>query len=213
VPHQCDAKLGYYQVPTAYLGYKPDDAPSVLLHCIKVLGGLLFEEKSLNNPDTLTWTEAMSESPDNVTKWLEAVDKEIKALEEKETWKEVPLSEATIKVIPGTWVFRQKIAPDGTTTKWKARIFLVLSLLLHWTIKALNFANAFVQATLDEDVFAYLPRGFRSMLQTQGDRACLKLRKSLYGLTCAPRLWFMHLEKALCDIGFQKRLYDKCLLY
>jgi hypothetical protein len=130
----------------------------------------------------------MSESAENVSKWLAAADKEIKALEEKETWMEVPQSEATIKIIPGTWVFRRKRAPDGATPKWKAwwvlhrdllsisfktyapivawptvRIFLVLALLLQWTIKALDFANAFVQATLDEDVFAYLPRGYQSM--------------------------------------------------
>jgi hypothetical protein len=94
------------------------------------------------------------------------------------------------------------------------RIFLVLSLLLSWTIKALDFANAFVQAKLDHDVFAYLPRGYYSMLTTkEGDRACLKLRKSLYGLTCAPRLWFIHLERALNELEFKKSSYDKCLLF
>jgi hypothetical protein len=218
--HQADVRLGYYQVPSAYLGYRPDEAPSIYLHRIDVPRDLLFKKKSTTDPDTPTWDEAMSESPDKVKKWLEAADKEVKALEEKQTWQEVPLSTSTVKVIPGTWVFRCKRAPDGTITKMKARwvlrgtlldvdfetyapvvvwptvwIFLVLSLLLSWTIKALDFANAFVQAKLDHDVFAYLPRGYYSMLNTQeGDRACFKLRKSLYGLTCAPRLWFIHLE-------------------
>jgi hypothetical protein len=90
---------------------------------------LLFEKKSLNDPDTLTWGEAMSESAENVSKWLTAAEKEIKALKEKETWMEVPQSEATIKVIPGTWVFRRKRAPDGTITKWKARWALCRDLL------------------------------------------------------------------------------------
>jgi hypothetical protein len=51
------------------------------------------------------------------------------------------------------------------------------------------------------------------MMTQEGDQACLKLRKSLYGLTCAPRLWFKHLEKALTELGFQKSLNDKCLLF
>jgi hypothetical protein len=59
----------------------------------------------------------MKESPENVTKWLTAADMEIKALEEKETWQEAPLSSATVKVIPGTWVFRRKRDPQGNITK------------------------------------------------------------------------------------------------
>jgi hypothetical protein len=63
----------------------------------------------------------MDESPKEVKKWLEAADKEVKALEEKETWKEVPLSTSMVKVIPGTRVFLRKRAPDGPITKIKAR--------------------------------------------------------------------------------------------
>jgi hypothetical protein len=85
---------------------------------------------------------------------------------------------------------------------------------ISWTIKALHFANTFVQAKLDHNVFAYLPRGYYSILNTQeGDIACLKLRKSLYGLNCAPRLWFIHLERALSELEFKKSSYNKCLLF
>jgi hypothetical protein len=60
------------------------------------------------------------------------------------------------------------------------RIFMVLGLTLHWTVKALDFDNAFVQAEIDHDVFAFLPRGYYSMIKTQiGDKAYLKLKKSL----------------------------------
>jgi hypothetical protein len=113
---------------------------------------------------------------------LTAANVEIQALEEKETRQEVPLSSATVKVIPGTWVLRRKRDPQGTITKWKARwvlqgdpqgvdfhtyasvvawstvrIFLVLSLILQWFTKALDFDNGFVQAAIDHDVYAYLP--------------------------------------------------------
>jgi hypothetical protein len=141
-------------------------------------------------------------------------------------------------VIPGTWVFRRKRSPDGTITKWKARwvlrgdlqdvdfdtyasvvawstvtIFMVLGLILRWTVKALDFDNAFVQAEIDHEVFAFLPRGYCSMIKTQiGDKACLKLKKSLYGLSVAPKLWYEHLLRGLKKLGFKHSSYDKCLL-
>jgi hypothetical protein len=107
-------------VPSAYLGYRPDKAPSIYLHRIDVPRDLLFKKKSTTYLDNITWDEVMSESPDEVKKWLETADKEVKALEEKQTWQEVPLSTSTVKFIPGTWVFRRKRALDGTITKMKA---------------------------------------------------------------------------------------------
>jgi hypothetical protein len=118
---QTDVTLGYYLVPSAYLGYHPDEAPNIYVHQIEMPQELLFERKLSTDPDTLTWDEAMNESPEEVKKWLEAAKKEVKALKAKQTWKEVPLSTSTVKVIPGTWVFRRKRAPDGAITKMKAR--------------------------------------------------------------------------------------------
>ena len=36
-------------------------------------------------------------------------------------WEEVPVTEATSKILPGTWVFRQKRTPDCEIYKFKAR--------------------------------------------------------------------------------------------
>ena len=236
--------VGYYTVPSSYLGYKPTEAPRVYLH--RVDGSmsnkptdLEFFKATVSDPDTLTWDEAMAEGPENVAKWLEAADKEIKALEGKEAWNERALSDATVKVIPGTWVFRRKRSPAGEITKWKARwvlrgdlqevnfdtyaavvawstvrIFLVMSLLLGWTTKALDFDNAFIQAKLDHECWAYLPRGYYSMMSLRhGDKACLRLNKSVYGLKVAPKLWFEHLKRGLVELGFKSSSYDECLLY
>ena len=93
-------------------------------------------------------------------------------------------------------------------------IFLVLSLLLGWTTKALDFDNAFIQAKLDHECFAYLPRGYHSMMALRpGDQACLKLNKSVYGLRVAPKLWFEHLKQGLTELGFKSSSYDECFLY
>ncbi|CAI7793177.1 unnamed protein product [Closterium sp. NIES-54] len=55
-------------------------------------------------------------------KWREAMDKELKALEDRNTWKIVPIGVAHNKtVLTGKWVFRVKTKPDGTIDKFKAR--------------------------------------------------------------------------------------------
>ena len=46
-----------------------------------------------------------------------------------------------------------------------------------------------------------------------GQRTILRLRKSQYGLTIAPKLWYEHLRKALDDMGFKASSYDPCLLF
>ena len=145
------------------------------------------------------------------------------------------ISEAKTRILPGTWVFRRKRTPDGTISKYKARycvrgdlqeviqdtfapvvawstvrLFLVLSLTLAWKTSTIDFSSAFVQAPLADPVWIQLPRGFRS---EQGSNTCLRLLKSLYGLSVAPRLWYQHLSEALREEGFKPCANDPCLLF
>ena len=189
---------------------------------------------SVSDPDTLSFNEAMSDR-DNVEKWLKAAHDEIQSLQKNGTWKEVPITEAKTRILPGTWVFRRKRTPDGTISKYKARycvrgdlqenvqetfapvvawstvrLFLVLSLTLNWKTCTIDFSSAFVQAPLSNPVWIHLPRGFRS---PRGHGTCLQLLKSLYGLSVAPRLWYQHLSEALREEGFKACANDPCLLY
>ena len=200
--------------------YQPNDLLSMM-------------KASISDPDTLSYDEAMRDN--DIDRWKEAAENEIRELEEKGTWTEVPKSEATTRILPGTWVFKRKRSPDGEIRKYKARycvrgdlqeteeenyspvvnwstirIVLVLSLVLGWELACIDFNNAFVQATLHEPVWIHLPRGFRS---SSPGTMCLRLLKSLYGLSSAPRLWYDHLVKALLEDGFQMSKHDKCLLY
>ncbi|CAI7841189.1 unnamed protein product [Closterium sp. NIES-54] len=55
-------------------------------------------------------------------KWREAMDRELKALKERNTWKVVPISMTRNKtILTGKWVFRVKTKADGTIDKFKAR--------------------------------------------------------------------------------------------
>ncbi|KAI2491580.1 hypothetical protein MHU86_22985 [Fragilaria crotonensis] len=174
---------------------------------------------------------------EHVTKWMEAAAKEVASLEKNGTWKEVSILEAKTKILPGTWVFRRKRSPDGEVTKYKARycvrgdleegepetyapvvawssvrLFLVLSLTLGWQTCSIDFSSAFVQANLTDPVWIHMPRGFKSD-QPSDQRTCLRLVKSLYGLSVAPRLWYQHIREALLLQGLKQSATDSCLLY
>ena len=133
----------------------------------------------------------------------------------KDTWVEVPTSEATSKILPGTWVFHHKRAPTGIITKFKARycvrgdlqedipetyapvvswstirLVLVFTLTQKWYLICVDFNNAFVRADLNDPVWIHLPRGYKSKSTTP---TCLRLKKSLYGLSVVPKLWNQYL--------------------
>jgi hypothetical protein len=86
-----------------------------------------------------------------------------------------------------------------------------MAIVLEWKTISIDFSNAFVQAKLDTPVWIHLPRGFRSSLPG-GRPTCLRLLRSLYGLSTAPRLWYQHLFKAFEELGFVPSQYDACLL-
>ena len=159
---------------------------------------------------------------ENRNKWIEAACSEIRSLEKLDCWVEIDIDQATTKILPGTWVFREKRALDGTFKKFKARycirgdlqegsfdtyahivqfssirLFLVWSIMFGWYTCSIDFSNAFIQAALNESTFIHLPRGFRS---GRGRNTCLKLKRSLYGLA-VPRLYFQHLILPLKEEG------------
>lgn len=185
------------------------------------------------DPDTLTFDQAMTDTA-NLEAWKTAAAKEIAQLEARNTWTEVPTTQAATKILPGTWVFRIKRSPDGTILKYKARycvrgdlqgfvpdtyapvvswttirLFLACTFQKKWVTATIDFSNAFIQAPLPDPVWIHAPRGFHSAKPNM----CLRLDKSLYGLAQAPRLWHDHLFKALVELGFKAANEDSCLLF
>ncbi|CAI7796873.1 unnamed protein product [Closterium sp. NIES-53] len=119
-------------------------------------------------------------------KWREAMDKELKALEDRNTWKFVPISVARNKtILTGKWVFRVKTKADGTIEKFKARrvvrgfdqehgrdftetfapvsrhtslrIILAIAAMKKKKLQQIDVANAFLYALVDAEIFVELP--------------------------------------------------------
>ncbi len=100
-----------------------------------------------------------------------------------------------------------------TKSRWEQRKYHDLH-VLGCPVYALEktISSAFVQANLTDPVWIHMPRGFKSD-QPSDQRTCLRLVKSLYGLSVTPRLWYQHICKALPLQGLKQSATDSCLLY
>ncbi|CAI7861175.1 unnamed protein product [Closterium sp. NIES-53] len=166
-------------------------------------------------------------------KWREAMDKELKALEDRKTWKIVPISVARNKtILTGKWVFRVKTKGDGTIEKFKARwvvrgfdqehgrdftetfapasrhtslrIILAIAAMKKKKLRQIDVANVFLYAPVDAEIFVELPHSSHG----ESNQVC-QLLKSLYGIKQAPRLWQQHLHARLIRIGFKQLPHDQ----
>ena len=199
-----------------------------------------FALAAAKDPDLLTFEQAMND-PD-VHHWRAAAKREIDQLDAKGTWDIVLQSEATSKILPGTWVFKRKRTPDGTIKSHKARycvrgdlqegefetyapvvafstirMFLVLAMMFNWHTCTIDFNNAFVQCNLEEPIWVHFPRGFH--YGEPGDprkhdkTKCYRLNKSLYGIAIAPRLFYQNIHKAMIELDFVQSQHDPCLYF
>jgi hypothetical protein len=157
--------------------------------------------------------------------WRQAMQTEMKAIEDNRTW-EVAELPAGQKAIGLKWVFKVKKDANGKILKHKARlvakgyaqvqgvdfdevfapvarietviVLLALAAEGGWQVHHMDVKSAFLNGDLTETVFVRQPPGF---VVGKGDKV-LKLRKALYGLRQAPRAWNSKLDKELIALGF-----------
>ncbi|CAM8993843.1 unnamed protein product [Rhodiola kirilowii] len=170
------------------------------------------------------------------TQWVEAMNKEIKALEGNNTWvlTELPKDKT---VVDCKWIYKIKYLADGSIERFKARLvargftqvegldyhetfapvakmttvrcLLAIAAARNWPLHQLDVDNAFLHGTLEEEVYMKLPPGFYRKEKAAG-KVC-KLVKSLYGLKQASRQWFAKFSDSLIEFGFKSSLNDYSL--
>ncbi|CAA7030339.1 unnamed protein product [Microthlaspi erraticum] len=146
--------------------------------------------------------------------WCEAMDVEIVALEETDTWDVVSLPPDK-HCIGCKWVFKIKFLADGSVERHKARLVakgytqeegvdynetfspvvkltsvklvLALAAVFGLSLTQLDISNAFLNGDLDEEIYMKLPPGYASKQGDLPPNAVCKLKKSLYGLKQASR--------------------------
>lgn len=180
--------------------------------------------------DPKTYFEAIN-SPER-EHWIAAMKEEIASIESHCTWESTKLPPGR-KAVGSKWVYKAKLGENGEVVRYKARLVAkgftqkfgvdydevfapvarstTLRLLLSvagmrgLVVKHYDIKTAFLNGTLDEEIFMRAPEGSGFEGQT------LLLKKSLYGLKQAARVWNRALHEALMKVGFVQSLNDKCL--
>lgn len=169
---------------------------------------------------------------DEAEKWIEAMEEELKSIDKNETWELCELPRER-KAVGSKWVFKIKTEADGQTTRHKARLVaqgysqkfgidydeVFAPVAKGTTFRALmavagnramkvrhyDVKTAFLNGHLNEEIYLKPPPGFE-----KGDKV-YRLKKSLYGLKQAARVWNETLHKSLVEKGCSQSSEDQCL--
>lgn len=145
------------------------------------------------------------------SEWIKAMEEEIEALKQNETWELVPKPKE-VHPITCKWVYKLKTRSDGSIDRYKARlvargfsqkygldyeetfspvakittvrVLLALAAKQSWKLWQMDVKNAFLHGELDRSIYMEQPEGFRS--RSHPHYVC-KLKKAFYGLKQAPR--------------------------
>lgn len=185
-------------------------------------------EDSVQEPQTY---EEASQEP----AWQKAMEEEITALEQSQTWDLVPRPK-DIKPISCKWVYKIKCRSDGSIERYKARlvargfsqqygldydetfspvakittvrVLLALAASKDWKLWQMDVKNAFLHGELDREIYMNQPKGFED---TANPNHVCRLRKALYGLKQAPRAWYGKIAEFLTQSGYSVAHADSSL--
>ena len=90
--------------------------------------------------------------------------------------------------------------------------FLILSILLGWQSRQLDFVMAYPQAPAEMPLYMKLPQGYERNGITRKTHA-LKLLRNVYGQKQAGRVWNKFMDQGMCEVGFTPSQFDPCLYY
>lgn len=161
--------------------------------------------------------------------WRVAMNNEYTALLANEVFEIVPRAEAPTSVLPGLWILRYK--DDGTPkARWviqgqlegdlpfestyaqvthisSMRLVFAHAVFRGFHILQADISTAFLNSELDRTIHMVLPSGFR-----QEGKVC-RLRRAIYGLRTAPKLWKDTFSNALVDLGFTPGAVDSSMFF
>ena len=92
------------------------------------------------------------------------------------------------------------------------RLMLIFALLFGWSLRQIDFVQAYPQAPIEQDMLIELPQGIKTSHGNSKDHV-LQLVSNLYGQKQAGRVWNGYLVHKLTSLGFQTSLIDEYVFY
>ena len=195
--------------------------------------GLMCLMSEHQDEDATSFDQIMKS--DDRVEWMDAMENEMKSIEQHETWDLVPLPKDK-KAIGSRWLFKIKRNADGSVNKYKARlcakgytqrlgvdfnetfapvakmtsirVMLAISAEMDLEVQQFDVNTAFLYGTIDEELYMKQPTGFEDA--SKPHHVC-KLKKSLYGTKQAARQWNQRLDEYMIGQGFVGADADPCI--
>ena len=168
--------------------------------------------------------------------WKDAMDDEVKSLEENETFTLTQLPPGK-QAVGGRWVYALKSDIDGSD-KYKARfvakgysqkqgtdyeetfsptadmtsvrVMMQKAAQEDLVLHQMDVKTAYLHAPIDCEIYTEQPEGYTKKSPT-GEKLVCKLHKSLYGLKQSGRNWNAVLHTCLTENGFVQNPADHCV--
>ena len=198
-------------------------------------GFLISEQKNVlhvENDEPTTYEESLNSSESD--QWLNAMKSEMDSMYTNQVWTLVDPPEG-IKPIGCKWIFKKKTYMEGNVITYIARLMakgyrkkqgvdynetfspvamlksirILLGIAAHYNyeIWKMDEKTTFLNGNLTEKVYMTQPVGF---ISRSGSKVC-KLRRSIYGLKQASRIWNIRFDETIKEFGFSQILDEPCV--
>jgi hypothetical protein len=169
--------------------------------------------------------------------WVDAMTEEYQSIIKNDVWEIVPRPKSK-DVVLSKWLFKTKHAADGRIEKYKARIvargfsqkegidyeekftpmarytlirtIIALAAKMKWKLHQMDVKTTFLNGVIKEEVYIEQPQGF----EVEDRKSHVyRLKKALYRLKQAPRVWYGRIDSFLTSLGFTKSKADSNLYF
>jgi hypothetical protein len=169
--------------------------------------------------------------------WADAMIEEYQSIINNDVWEIVPRPKGK-DVVSSKWLFKIKLATDGSIEKYKARFvargffqkegidyeetfapvarytsirtIIDLAANMKWKLHQMDVKTSFLNGVIEEEVYIEKPQGFE--VEDRKSHVC-RLKKALYRLKQAPRAWYGRIDSFLMSLGFTKSKADSNLYF
>jgi hypothetical protein len=166
--------------------------------------------------DPTSFEESMRSA--HSSKWLEAMEDEMKSMKTNRVWKLETIPKGA-KTVGCKWVYKTKHDSKGNIERFKARLVvkgftqredidynetfylvsckdsfrIIMALVAHYDLELhqMDVKTAFLNGDLEENVYMAQSKGF--VVEGKEPMGC-RLKKSIYGLKQASRQWYLKFD-------------------